>query len=148
MLKLTFKKTVNLEISMYLSKLLGFSYTSKITFVSKEENQSYILPFEVNDIPLHTSNIFLESNFVDFSAVGHSMGRVLKLIPVSDSSKHKNEHIEFENLEFIPVCRSELQTLSFELRSNSGSLVKFNDSKLSNIYIDLIFKQERNQMIQ
>ena len=69
------------------------------------------------------------------------MGRVRKLIPITESSNHECKHLEFENLEFIPVILSEIRTMCFELRSNSGSLVEFNDSKFSDVYIDLVFRR-------
>ena len=109
---------------------------------SKRKDDLFIPTFSIRDIPLHSSNIFLHCNFVDYSILGHTMAKILKIIPLIESTRKKYEFIEFETLEYIPIVFSELQTLSFELRSHTGSLLKFKDDMYSEVYINLILKKE------
>ena len=97
-------------------------------------------------MPLFVSNLFLHSNIIDYSVLGHAMGKVLKIVhvPESSSSIKKYESLEFDNLEFITITYTEVQHLRFELRSHTGSLVEFRNDRFSDVYLNLIFRQKES----
>ena len=122
--------------------MLGFSQSIEAVTISKEENQNYMTPFCISEIPLHPQSFFLHSNFVDYSSLGHTLGRVLKIIPIPETSRTQYVYMNFENLEFVPVVFSELQTLSFQLRSHSGKLVTFMNDGSAEFYVNLVFSKK------
>ena len=140
-LTLKFKKNLKLTISNYLARLLGFSQISESVTLNKTRNQVYKLPFAIQDIPLYPSNVLLNANFVDYCILGHSMGRILKVVPLKKSSLGTYQFIEFDVLEFVPVVYSEVQNLHFTLISHTGSLIKFRNDDFSELYLNLVFRK-------
>ena len=145
-LSLKFKMDLSLEIQKHLSKLLGFSHISEKAVIKKKKNEEFNTLYSICEIPLFASNLFLHSNIIDYSVLGHAMGKVLKIVhvPESSSSIKKYESLEFDNLEFITITYTEVQHLRFELRSHTGSLVEFRNDRFSGVYLNLIFRQKES----
>ena len=95
---------------------------------------------------MFASNLFLHSSIIDYSVLGHGMGKVLKIGHVPEDSKSSQVKsyvsLEYDHMEFIPIIYTEIQHLKFELRSHTGSLVEFRNEEFSNVYLNLIFRQK------
>ena len=73
--------------------------------------------------------ILVYANFLQPSIVGSSYTKVLKILSVSNNSEYKK--FEFEHLEFFKIESSVLETLSFEIRTHNGDLMRLaHDDKI------------------
>ena len=78
------------------------------------------------------------------------MARIIKIIPVPETTRKKYECINFDNLEYIPVTFSELENISFQLKSHTGNMITFFDDGNSEVFINLVFskKKESNKNLE
>ena len=140
-LSLIYKKDATLKTSKYLSKILGFKTTITSFELTKEENESFVCPVSVEDIPLFSQTMFIFSNTVDLSILGHTYANILKVVPIPGNSREKYVTVEFDTLEYIPLQFSEVQELDFTLRSISGANIKFIRKDFCEVFLNLIFKK-------
>ena len=85
--------------------------------------------------------MFIYSNIVDYSILGHTYANILKVVPIPANSREKYVTVEFDTLEYIPLQFSEIQELDFSLKSLSGANIKFIRNDFSEVFLNLIFKR-------
>ena len=109
--------------------------------ILKEQNDSFVCPVPIEDIPLFSQSFFIFSSIVEFSIMGDTYEKILKVVPIPNDSKGKYVTVEFDEPEYIPLQQSEIQELDFSLQGLSGAKVNFRGNEFSEVFLNLIFKK-------
>ena len=109
-----------------------------IEYLSREENESYVAPVAIEDIPLFSQSIFIHSSVVDYSILGHTCANILKMVPIPAEFKGDYVTVDVKILKYIPLQNFEIQELDFTLKSLSGAYINFIEKEFCEVYINFI----------
>lgn len=81
------------------------------------------------------NHLFVYSDIVDYSILGHIQSPILRVLPFKTSNSFENNignqhtHHDFLNLHYIPVAKSDFDTIHINIRGDSGNPVQFVNGK-------------------
>ena len=76
------------------------------------------------------NHLFIYSDIVEYSIVGDTLAPILRVVPFKSSNSDENndsQHINHEimNLHYVPVSKSEFDTIHINITGDSGYPVHF-----------------------
>ena len=99
----------------------------------------FVVPNSLNDFPYNTNldigfnQVFIYSDIVEYSIVGHIQAPLLRVVPFKsfNNVKSSNQHIhhEFLNLHYLPIAKSEFDTIGINIRGDLGDTIQFVSGK-------------------
>ena len=107
-------------------------------FITLKGGDSYSFNHSLNIYEFKPKYFLLYNNICEHSIYDSKFLRILKIVPVRESLAEFMT-IEFENEEYQKIQVSHPNYLEFTLRTHTGELVQFHDTK-ENVIIDLSFK--------
>jgi hypothetical protein len=85
------------------------------------------------------SMIFVYCSLVASSPIGGCLAPVLRLIPITTNYLHGYRTVEFEHLDFHDIRVTNPATIQFDLRGQSGELIKFEGDISDEVLLTLLF---------
>lgn len=80
------------------------------------------------DMNMDFNHLYVYSDIVEYNVLGDITAPILRVVPFKRSDG-KHSHHEFLNLHYLPVARSEMDTISVHIRGDTGRLVQFTGGK-------------------
>ena len=124
-------KQIGLRLSSKMNILLGGDPDQNNTIFPNTKN-----PFPYNpNINVGSNQLFIYSDIVEYSVVGHIQAPILRVVPFKTSNAHNNEtgtqhiHQEYLNLHYIPIAKSEFETIHINIRGDTGKTIHFMGGK-------------------
>ena len=117
-----------------LCQILGLKEGRIIGASERYESES------VPDIERGMTSLYVYSNVVDSRFVGNSYVPLLRTVPIR-SSRFVNEHVEFANIQYLPVAYTDSEVIEIRVCRDNGRTVYFNGGK---VIVNLHFRQVRN----
>ena len=147
----TLKKKAIISLTSSVCSILGFDPKSdKDYFLKKSEGYVFFNPSNEDiEIPMNNSfNIdylkpkymMLYADFIQPSIVGESYSKLLKIIQIPNNNANYHTD-EFQHQETHSLENTLIKTMHFEIRSHTGELINFADSK--NIFLNLLFSKNK-----
>ena len=84
--------------------------------------------------------MMLYADFIQPSIVGESYSKLLKIIQIPNNNANYHTE-EFQHQETHSLENTLIKTMHFEIRSHTGELINFADSK--NIFLNLLFSKNK-----
>jgi hypothetical protein len=126
-------KDVAYDFPREIGSLLGVTLDTprwKIELDNEDNSESHFTTISVhpNINALIPNNLWLFAEFIEPTLVGGTMCNLLHIIPVTSTVLQSSENystVEFERLNWLEISKNVLDNISFQLRTASGSIVKF-----------------------
>lgn len=116
-------RNVELQFSPKLNFMLG-GKNENVPIHSRSLN-----PFPYNtNINIGVNQVFVYSDIVEYSIVGHIQAPILRVLPFSSTHLGMTDlhyHREFQNLHYIPVAKSDFDTIEINIRGDTGEPIHF-----------------------
>ena len=99
------------------------------------EKTQFIEPNTFTDFPFNTdldigfNQLFVYSDLVEYTIVGHIQAPILRVVPFRSfhGGKDGNQHIhqEYLNLHYLPIAKSDFDTVGINIRGDLGDPIQF-----------------------
>jgi hypothetical protein len=109
-----------------LANMLGISDIDKP--LPAEGLSTYIGKYKA-DLSMGNSSVYIYSNIIHAQHVGNTLAPLLRIIPV-DNISNGHIHQVFNTPYYIPVSRSNIDTIEIDLRTDMGDRIVFEAGKV------------------
>ena len=128
--RINFKDTIQIQFNDNLYKRLGGDpKVSSQRYITKE-----VFPYGV-DLNMGMNHLYIYSDLVEYNNVGHIQAPLLRIVPFKTANQTDNDngnqyqHHEFLNLHYLPIAKSEFDTIHINIRGDTGEKVHFTNGK-------------------
>ena len=142
--KVNFREHVKIQFSDGLYKRLGGDPTQQSSrYIEKE-----IFPYGV-DLNMGINHLYIYSDIIEYNMVGHIQAPLLRIVPFKTSSSsdidngNQYQHQEFLNLHYLPIAKSEFDTIHINISGDAGEPIQFATGKSM---VKLHFRRRQRQL--
>ncbi|HEY6435966.1 MAG TPA: hypothetical protein VIY47_05210, partial [Ignavibacteriaceae bacterium] len=139
---INFKADVKVQLSSTLAYLFTKAPMADNDFTVQGNRTTVVNLGKLNFKKIRPHSILIYCNFITPIIVGSTFARLLKTISFYDDDNANNNLMKYESthLEFYPVSMNDKMLLSFELRTSSGELIKF-ENEMEEVVSTLVFRE-------
>ena len=125
-ISISFTQPSRLRLSPSLTALLGFDpSTDMYLTVDEDEPRKTYVADRCLDLGIKTHNLFIYSNLVKHSYVGHYSAPVIRTVPTFEDDANKYVGVVFEAAHYIPLAVNYLNVIEIKILTATGDLVQF-----------------------
>ena len=128
-----------LEFTESINKEFGIKFVK----IQATTPDSYF--YGITQIPEQLNSInafYIYSDIVDYQFIGDTFAPILRVIPISNKQVYGEYVCEsYTTPHYVPVKRSNIDTIEIDIKTDSGEAIQFNSGKL---LIKLHFRPQQN----
>lgn len=134
--KLRAKYVLRSSLFYFLGGIKATLQPDKIMTFERQKNNAFTFHRPPRFEEHWPSNVFIYADFIKHSIVGGELMKTLKIIPIVAHNIVKNTYLqhEWKTLEWHRLNNTVIHTLNFELRDQTGALIKFNNKSTDENY--------------